>query len=1093
MSVYEPDVVRKLLAALEPKDSQQKFETSWKSSVKKCVESWTGHNDRMTNPRPRCQYEWEAEIVEYINYVSDKTRVRSAKALTRPCLDSKIPLLGPHFVPPSYLHALRRHQPELAVNPETLYLKPLWVIHPFYYSDLAHCPRCNCTDSVRWDGWTGTGAIGTQLCCENCKNDPKSKKVGQQQSSGERDEEGDSRTQLKGHCFATTNPEFWHNWAHWSIPIADIPIFFRRCAVTHELFDLLIELRLSSTAGGLAENIRPQHPELHLLEFNRGKLAYLQALKSRRTARCGMDYFSPNLLQLFSDPGDTKNYNDKPISNDVITEVFQEFASGSRERESEDYLWTLSGKSQFEWRLCTMNLLEIGISVSFDNTFRAVGKALVTSRDKQKIKVLKGGIISLMNENGEIIGWFCHGQSNTEITELLDGLKARCEELDVPPPEIFVADNCCHVCSAVTIIFPQASMKLDVWHFIMRYAATVLNSSRNPCQKEVVAEISACILKKHAQGKNPAEYWDRHEQEKRLSDTFEKWSTEGMVWSAGACRDIRTDGSRIEGSHKGWNSLQQVHSSGITTFTALCHDFVLRQNIRVASSRKNKSDFLSSTYGSHHVHLVDGIARLFNSLQHSEKSASSTHPLPELMQLSSKEHFGLVESIFASTFGGLLDIKTEDSELGDTDSCTNLLNEITNDDHTETILQSARSEIINELDIDPQLLSMPQPPTCEPPASMEPRQRAKRKADDSEESRARQGPPHKLLRQTETSQGNIPAEVPMPEASEVAASLLNKPTATGASTQHQLPTATPDSTPPDPVAVISPAAINSAATLAPILRPPGMTRSQHFFTIATRINAHAMQISGDIEFHLFMDMRVEFTWISFKMTPKQWAVATETYNDRLEEKSRASGLEMVKKKTQALLRKLGEIEVAVMNHVAKNDFKSRSGSETFWRRHCHAIELIKTEPGKKIRKAHTCSRCKTIMYPGPENSGYNHRRGFCADGAKQVSKNEPPPPWPQPPGIFSEGKHFHPCAFLETIKQIYKQVFLRPSGESPALEQEAFATMLLDRSTTLESGTVLFKLYEELEIDGTTPDALLTVHNGVKHLRIEYLQEHWAS
>ncbi|KAG1727637.1 hypothetical protein EDD22DRAFT_789270 [Suillus occidentalis] len=209
------------------------------------------------------------------------------------------------------------------------------------------------------------------------------------------------------------------------------------------------------------------------------------------------------------------------------------------------------------------------------------------------------------------------------------------------------------------------------------------------------------------------------------------------------------------------------------------------------------------------------------------------------------------------------------------------------------------------------------------------------------------------------------------------------------------------------------------------------------------------------------------------MTPKQWAVATESYNNRLEEKNHADGHETVRKNPQALLRKLGDIEVAVMNRIAKNNFKSHSGSETFWRRHCHVIELIKTESGKK-------------------NSGYNHRRGFCADGTKQVSQQEPPPPWPQPPGIFSDGKCFHPRAFLETVKQIYEQVFLQPSGESPALEQEAFATMLLDRSTTLESGTVLFKLYKELEIDATTPDALLMVHNGIKHLHIEYLQEHWA-
>ncbi|OAX36081.1 hypothetical protein K503DRAFT_328942, partial [Rhizopogon vinicolor AM-OR11-026] len=76
-------------------------------------------------------------------------------------------------------------------------------------------------------------------------------------------------------------------------------------------------------------------------------------------------------------------------------------------------------------------------------------------------------------------------------------------------------------------------------------------------------------------------------------------------------------------------------------------------------------------------------------------------------------------------------------------------------------------------------------------------------------------------------------------------------------------------------------------------------------------------------------------------------------------------------------------------------------------------------------------------------------------------------PWLQPPGIFSEGKHFHLRAFLETVKQIYEQVFLRPTGESPALEQEAFVRMLLDRSTTPESGTVLFRLYKDLEVDAS--------------------------
>lgn len=241
----------------------------------------------MANPRPHRQYEWEAEVVEYVNYISDKTRVRSSKTLTRPCLDNKVPILGPHFVPPSYLHARKRNQSEPAVSPEISYLKPLRVIHPFYYCELARCPRCNCSDGIQWDGWTGTGprdvhglmldeaAIGTQLRCENCRNDPTSKKGLQNETECEQSEtenRHNPRTNLKGHCFATTNPDFWRGWSHWSIPgeldmflllVAkshclggDIPIFFYRCAVTRELFDVLVELRPLSTAGTLAENIR---------------------------------------------------------------------------------------------------------------------------------------------------------------------------------------------------------------------------------------------------------------------------------------------------------------------------------------------------------------------------------------------------------------------------------------------------------------------------------------------------------------------------------------------------------------------------------------------------------------------------------------------------------------------------------------------------------------------------------------------------------------------------------------------------------------------------------------------------------------------
>ena len=38
--------------------------------------------------------------------------------------------------------------------------------------------------------------------------------------------------------------------------IGGIPYFFKRCAVSRELFDLIVELRPSVTAGGLSENIK---------------------------------------------------------------------------------------------------------------------------------------------------------------------------------------------------------------------------------------------------------------------------------------------------------------------------------------------------------------------------------------------------------------------------------------------------------------------------------------------------------------------------------------------------------------------------------------------------------------------------------------------------------------------------------------------------------------------------------------------------------------------------------------------------------------------------------------------------------------------
>jgi len=118
--------------------------------------------------------------------------------------------------------------------------------------------------------------------------------------------------------------------------------------------------------------------------------------------------------------------------------------------------------------------------------------------------------------------------------------------------------------------------------------------------------------------------------------------------------DIAADGSRVEASHKGWNSIQRSFPSGIEVFSALAHDFVLRRNIRVASSRDVMSAFLESTHGSHHIGLTHRIAQLWNQAVEKEKRPNTNlQKLPEMLQIDSQESFGLGTSKHVETFGGI--------------------------------------------------------------------------------------------------------------------------------------------------------------------------------------------------------------------------------------------------------------------------------------------------------------------------------------------------------------------------------------------------------------------------------------------------------
>ncbi|KAG2337214.1 hypothetical protein BDR05DRAFT_895632, partial [Suillus weaverae] len=168
-------------------------------------------------------------------------------------------------------------------------------------------------------------------------------------------------------------------------------------------------------------------------------------------------------------------------------------------------------------------------------------------------------------------------------------------------------------------------------------------------------------------------------------------------------QDIQSDGSHVEGTHKGWNSLQCAQPSGIVMLSALSHDFVLHQNIRVTSSRCQMMPFVKFTHSSHHIQLSNHITKLYNGL--CQKDTWLLPLLLELLDVDSGETFGLVASDNATTFGGLL-IKEEtlDAKLMhdfevQTDSFTSRA--------VDSATEASHSIMIEDWQIDPVLLDQP--------------------------------------------------------------------------------------------------------------------------------------------------------------------------------------------------------------------------------------------------------------------------------------------------------------------------------------------------------------------------------------------------
>jgi len=136
----------------------------------------------------------------------------------------------------------------------------------------------------------------------------------------------------------------------------------------------------------------------------------------------------------------------------------------------------------------------------------------------------------------------------------------------------------------------------------------------------------------------------------------------------------------------------------------------------------------------------------------------------------------------------------------------------------------------------------------------------------------------------------------------------------------------------------------------------------------------------------------------------------------------------------------------------------------------------------KSRKTATCSRCHTVMYP---DGSENHKKGYCADGARQAKRKgeDDIPDWPQPQGIYVKGTQFHPIEFLKTLRDMYERVVIHGERSTNLpLEYETFGKVLERRTTIDDDGSVLFRLYD-LIMPPSTPDSLVVLRNGHQHLR----------
>ncbi|KAI0658953.1 hypothetical protein C8Q70DRAFT_933744 [Cubamyces menziesii] len=107
----------------------------------------------------------------------------------------------------------------------------------------------------------------------------------------------------------------------------------------------------------------------------------------------------------------------------------------------------------------------------------------------------------------------------------------------------------------------------------------------------------------------------------------------------------------------------------------------------------------------------------------------------------------------------------------------------------------------------------------------------------------------------------------------------------------------------------------------------GLTPSQRIVSVATGVDPRCLLISnGESDaFFLFMRLRKEYQWASFKMTPFDWVCAASHYNREVDRLKREHGKSLIYKTPRALMEKLGEIEPKILARIASANYRCTYG------------------------------------------------------------------------------------------------------------------------------------------------------------------------